>query len=216
MRARLRSVGIVIALAGSAACVWAQAPSSHAERAPRSRPSASVSRPQTWPGASAWTLPSGLPSVRPTPSSRAGRSMSELAEAVRRGGVRPEEIRARLSELTTTRAARRDARLAELHARHGTATLNDPAVREEMRVHARRMALLHRAQIVAASDLAEPKRSQTLARISALTAKEERRHDSRLVALRSRVPKLAGAAASASAGLSGNPADVAAPKASAR
>jgi hypothetical protein len=142
--------------------------------------------------------------------------MPELAEAVRRGGVRPEEIRARLSELATTRTARRDARLAELHARHGTATLNDPAFQEELRVHARRMAFLHRAQIVAAADLVEPKRSQTLARIGALTAKEERRHDARLAALRSRVPKLAGAAASASAVVSGNPADVAAPKASAR
>jgi hypothetical protein len=142
--------------------------------------------------------------------------MSELAEAVRRGGVRPEEIRARLGELATTRTARRDARVAELQARHDTATLNDPAFREELRVHARRMAFLRRAQMVAAADLVEPKRSQTLARINALTAKEERRHQARLASLRSRIPKLAGAAGSVSPGAPSDPAGPGAPKASAR
>lgn len=218
MRARLRSIGIVLALAGSAACVWAQAPSSRAERAPRARPSASVPRPPGWPAPSAWTLPSGLASARPAPSGRSGRSLSELAEAVRRGVVRPDEIRTRLGELAATRSARRDARLAELKARHGADTLEDPGFREELRIHARRMAFLHRAQIVAAADLAEPKRAQTLARIHALTGKEERRHDARLAALRSRIPKqgVAAASASAAAPATGTPGDVAAPKASAR
>lgn len=128
----------------------------------------------------------------------------------------PEAVRAKLSELKATRNARRDARVAQLQARHGAA-IEDPAFRAELRVHARRMALLHRAQLVAAAELAEPKRSQTLERISTLTAKEERRHGSRLEALRTRKPNTALAAASASAGTSAaaTAAALSAPKASA-
>jgi hypothetical protein len=127
----------------------------------------------------------------------------------------PDEIRAKLSELKATRDGRRDARVSELRARYGAAT-EDPAFRAELRVHARRMAFLHRAQLVAATELAEPKRSRTLARISGLTAKEQRRHGSRMEALSARNPEAALAAASASAGppTTGTAAAVAAPKAS--
>jgi len=217
MKHRIRSLGIIAGFAGWAACVWAQEPSSRPERAPRPRPSAGAPLPSGWPAPSAWTLPSGAPSAWPLPSGRAGRNLAELAEAMRRGTLRRDEVRAKLGELGNTRKARREARVAELSARYGDAALADPALREELRVHARRMAFLHRAQMVAAMDLAEPKRTQTLARISALSAKEERRHGSRVEAIRRAAPSGSAVASSATAVASstGSAAAIAVPKASA-
>lgn len=183
MRPRLRAVAIVIALAACAASVWAQAPSSEPERTPRSRPSAGAGLPSAFRVPSAWALPSGLPSAWPVPSSRAGRSLAELAEAARLGVTKREDVSKKLRELMATRTARRAARVAELGARFNHATIDDPAFREELRVHSRRMAFLHRAELVAALELAEPKRTQTLERIRALTAKEERRHAARVETL---------------------------------
>jgi hypothetical protein len=212
MKHRIRSLGIIAGFAGWAACVWAQEPSSRPERAPRPRPSAGATLPSGWPTPSAWKLPSSVPSAWPLPSGRPGRGLADLAEAMRRGSLRRDELRTKLGELGATRKARREARVAELSTRFGDAALADPALREELRVHARRMAFLHRAEMVAAMDLAEPKRAQTLA----LTAKEERRHGARVDAIRRAAPSgSALASATAIASSTGSAAAIAVPKASA-
>jgi hypothetical protein len=105
-----------------------------------------------------------------------------------------ETIKKRLAELMETHKARREARLAALRAKYSAGELGMPALMMELRHHARRMAFLNRARLIAENELEEPKRAKVLARIDKLIEKENERHERHVTRL-----KNPGAAPSASA-----------------
>ncbi|HTQ05442.1 MAG TPA: hypothetical protein VMI54_16375 [Polyangiaceae bacterium] len=101
----------------------------------------------------------------------------DLAEQFRKRRPKPAELQAKLSELRASAGARRDAHRAELRSEFGDAALARKDFQAELGKHARRLAFLSRAKLVATTELDEPKRSATLTRIDQLLAKENTRHD---------------------------------------
>lgn len=99
----------------------------------------------------------------------------------------------KMEEHRKDRADRRREHRKALMAKWGQ-SVNVPAVREEFRLHARRMAMLHRAK-----ELAEAmENKKALDRITKLTTLEEGRHDRKLAELVKNAPgSQQGAAAAA-------------------
>ncbi len=113
---------------------------------------------------------------------------AEIAEAFRKHRPSPEELKSAMTAARENAKARREARMLEVRQRYGADALARREVFEELRVHARRMAFLNRAKLVATTELEEPKRAKALARIDKLTAIEQARHDARIAKLRSGSP----------------------------
>jgi hypothetical protein len=119
------------------------------------------------------------PRAAPSGSSQWSRSgQEELAESFRHHRPKPDEVEAKLRELRATAEVRRDAHRALLRTQFTSATLERQDLRDELAKHARRVAFLNRAKLVATTELDEPTRGAALARIDRLTAKEEARHAS--------------------------------------
>lgn len=91
-------------------------------------------------------------------------------------GDRP-SLHQRMMDRRATFKARRDAHVGKLRARFSELHLKDEALRNELRRHARSMAFLTRARLVAEEELSDPKKSKVLKRIEVLLAKEQARHD---------------------------------------
>jgi hypothetical protein len=104
-----------------------------------------------------------------------------------------------MSAARESRKERHEAHVADIERRFPRSALMQPEVLAELRGYARRMAFLNRAKVVATTELEEPKRSATIARIEALTAAEQARHERRLAALRAKTGPAASGAAVASA-----------------
>lgn len=131
---------------------------------PRATPTISLPRPpKVTPGPETKGNPSGVPPKKPevgnpTPPpaipSVEPRSGTPLNEAV---------VKAIVSDLAETRAYRRDAAREEIWKRWGTATRSEP-VRNELRVHGRRLARLHHVLRLAraARDSASAARAENL------------------------------------------------------
>jgi hypothetical protein len=102
-------------------------------------------------------------------------ALHQLSEDLHHGKVDAKDVGQKLSELTRTRAERAASHRQELKARWGRAA-SLPAAHEELRHHARRMAFLDRAAIVAETDASKDKEKLT-ARIAALVEKENDRHE---------------------------------------
>jgi hypothetical protein len=83
----------------------------------------------------------------------------------------------RMMERMATLKERRSARIGQLRARFSELHLQNQALRNELRRHARSVAFLTRARMVAEEELTEPKKAKTLKRIDVLLAKEQARHD---------------------------------------
>jgi hypothetical protein len=106
----------------------------------------------------------------------------ELREALKDGGAgspaahdarkKLEESREKLKE---SRAERRKAKLAELKAKYGD-IVDKPAVRAELRLHAMRMARLHRLERIATAE----GKDDAAKRVQALVTKENARHAKRM------------------------------------
>jgi hypothetical protein len=106
----------------------------------------------------------------------------ELREALKDGGAgspaahdarkKLEESREKLKE---SRTERRKAKLAELKAKYGD-IVDKPAVRAELRLHAMRMAKLHRLERIATAQ----GKDDAAKRVQALVTKENARHDKRM------------------------------------
>jgi hypothetical protein len=94
-------------------------------------------------------------------------------------------MRARMEELRQTRMERRRQHVEAARRRYPPEVLADARVRDEFRIHARRMARLRRAELVAKTELDEPKRGEVLARVKRLMEREDARHDKRIARLRS-------------------------------
>jgi hypothetical protein len=148
-------------------------------------------------------MPGPGPGAGPVPSSSARflrGGQADLAEQFRRRRPKPEELEAKLGELRKTAGERREAHRNELRARFGQA-LGRKDLNAELAKHARRLAFLNRAKVVATSELEEPKRTAALARIDKLLAAENARHDGAVQKLGTPAPSsVASAAAPAPSG----------------
>jgi hypothetical protein len=150
------------------------------------------------------TMPGPGPGPGPVPSGSAHwqqrGGQEDLAEQFRKRRPKPEELQAKLGELRKTAGERRDAHRKELRAEFGQA-LGHKDLQDELAKHARRLAFLNRAKVVATSELDEPKRSAALARIDKLLATENTRHDGAVQKLKTTAPSgLASAAPAAPSG----------------
>jgi hypothetical protein len=136
-------------------------------------------------------------------------SQGDLADQFRRRRPKPEEAQARIGELRQTLAARRQAHREFIRAEFGGAAVSNPDLVAELKKHARRVAFLNRAKLVATTELDEPKRTTTLARIDKLITQEQSRHDAVIQKLKAAPAP----SASALAATSGAPAAASAPPA---
>ncbi len=102
-------------------------------------------------------------------------AMRALIEDLKQGKLKKAELKDHLAKLRDNMAERRKQHQGELKARWG-ATLAMPAVREELQHHARRLARLNRALLLAQSELTKDK-DKVVERIQKLLDKEQERHD---------------------------------------
>jgi hypothetical protein len=110
--------------------------------------------------------------------------VSALVKQLRAGEITRGEFEAKFKELRKTAKERRKARLEEVRSRFDAAVLKAAPVKEEFRVHARRMAFLNRAQVVAQTELTGDKQKKTLARIDKLIELENERHEKALAKIK--------------------------------
>jgi hypothetical protein len=128
--------------------------------------------------------------------------MHALIKSLRSGEITKADFEAKLKELKTNAKERRKARHDELRGRFTKEALRGDAFRAEFKTHARRMAFLNRAQVVAQTELTGDKQKKALARIDKLLELESKRHDEKLEKLKygdTAPPGSALAAASAAA-----------------
>jgi hypothetical protein len=104
---------------------------------------------------------------------KVGRSAAEMMKSARERMMKmPPAERAALRERhKQARAQRRDAMIAGVRSRWG-ATLESPEAQAELRLHAERMARLHRMQVLAEDHGKEA----LLDRVFALMKREQQRH----------------------------------------
>jgi hypothetical protein len=102
-------------------------------------------------------------------------ALRELYQDLKDGKLKKEELKGKLAQLQDTRSERRKEHRQELGKRWGS-TLALPPARNELELHARRMAFLDRALVLAQGDT-KPDKDKTIDRISKLIDKENARHD---------------------------------------
>lgn len=132
-------------------------------------------------------LPSGSAGARrgpphPLPSGSTA-PWRGLGDAAHGRGPNAAKLRAKLEALRASGPARRAAHIAVLQRRFGQAALGSAPLRQELATHARRMAFLKRARLVATTELEESKRDSAVARIDKLVTLEQERHERRLAEL---------------------------------
>jgi hypothetical protein len=130
-------------------------------------------------------------------------AMSELREEMKAGKLTKEELKAKLAALHESAGDRGKAHRQELSKRWG-GTLANPSAVEELKHHARRMAFLNRAMLLAQTEVKQDKDKLT-DRISKLIDKENARHEQAMARLQA-APAPAAAAAAASAAPAAAPA----------
>ncbi len=102
------------------------------------------------------------------------RAWRELHDELKSGKLKKDEIKEKLAKLQETSETRAKDHRRALSERWGYA-LASPAVREELKQHARRVAFLNRAMVLAES---EPKdKAKRTERITKLLDKENERHE---------------------------------------
>ncbi|HKY36215.1 MAG TPA: hypothetical protein VJN18_09770 [Polyangiaceae bacterium] len=124
-------------------------------------------------------------------------ALRALIEDLQQGRVKKAELKEHLAKLRDNMAERRKQHQVELKARWG-ATLAMPPVREELQHHARRMARLNRAMLLAQTELTKDK-DKVVERIQKLIDKEQQRHDRAMERFKSMPNTPAASAASAAA-----------------
>lgn len=110
--------------------------------------------------------------------------VATLVKQLRAGEITRAEFEAKFKELRKTAKERRKAHLAEVRKRFDATVLRAAPFKEEFRNHARRMAFLNRAQVVAQTELTGDKQKKTLARIDKLIELENERHDRALAKIK--------------------------------
>lgn len=127
---------------------------------------------------------------------RSRKLSGEIAEQLRSGNPRPEELKKQLEELRLLRNDRRNEQRASLRQRWGESA-HKPDVKDELERHARRLARLQRLEVIAATERTGDQRKRLIARIEQLRTLEDKRHEQ---AMKKLAPEAsAGPEASASA-----------------
>jgi hypothetical protein len=173
-----------LAISGLVVSAFAQAPSSSARHGkPFGAPPGGSAGPHGKPGHAhdaAAAAPSG--SVAPAASGHPGGPPDRPA------------LHQKMMERMATFKARREAHVGELRSRFSELHLKNEALRNELRRHARSVAFLTRARLVAEAELTEPKKAKVLKRIDVLLAKEAARHDRHVAKFTSTGPSASGSA----------------------
>jgi hypothetical protein len=140
----------------------------------------------------------GAPGLRGGPMQGRFRSgLQALHQELKEGKIKKEELKDRVAKLRETAAERRKEHREALKSRWGAALAQAPA-REELRHHARRMAFLNRALLVAQTEVKKDK-DKLIERIEKLIEKETARHEKAMARFSSASPSAPAAAAAAPA-----------------
>jgi hypothetical protein len=142
--------------------------------------------------------PSGAPSGARPPHAHAHRGFRGLGFEFSHGKMTKPELEKRIAEMRANKVERRKEHREGLRHRWGVALMH-PAVREELRHHARREAFLSRALFLAQTQAAPKDKDKLIARIEKLIEKEDARHDRAMERLKSMPPPPASAASAAAA-----------------
>ena len=124
-------------------------------------------------------------------------AMRELHDELKAGKIKKEDLKDRLAKLHETAGERGKQHRQELNKRWGGA-LAQPSAVEELKHHARRMAWLNRAMVVAETEAKDKDRTKLTERISKLIDKENDRHERAMEKLKS-MPATPAASAAPSA-----------------
>jgi hypothetical protein len=122
-------------------------------------------------------------------------AFQQLLADLRDGKIKREDVKERLAKLRENMAERRAEHQGELKARWGR-SLVLPAAREELRLHAQRMARLHRAAFLAETEVTQNK-DKLIERINKLIEKEQTRHERAMERFKDTAASAPSAAASA-------------------
>jgi hypothetical protein len=122
-------------------------------------------------------------------------AMRELHDDLKAGKLKKEEVKDRLAKLRESSGERGKQHRRELSKRWGGA-LAQPSAVEELKHHARRMAWLNRAMVVAETEAKD--KAKVTERISKLIDKENDRHERAMEKLKS-MPTTPGASAAPAA-----------------
>jgi hypothetical protein len=114
---------------------------------------------------------------------RGAHGMREMLDELKAGKLKKADVKARLAELEQRRDERTKEHREELKARFGS-TLATPSAREELEHHARRMARLDRALVLAETEVTKD-RDKLKERIQKLIDKENTRHEQAMQRLKS-------------------------------
>jgi|GEM_PF-1378917 len=135
-------------------------------------------------------------------------AMRELHDELKAGKIKKEDLKDRLAKLHETAGERGKQHRQELSKRWG-GTLAQPSAVEELKHHARRMAFLDRAMVLAETEAKD--KAKLTERISKLIDKENDRHERAMERLKSMPPTPAAPASAAPSAMA--PAAPAAPAA---
>ena len=124
-----------------------------------------------------------------------GRAFRALIDDLKSGKIKKGELKDHLGKLRGNAAERRAQHQGELKARWGS-VLAMPPVREELEHHARRMARLNRALLLAETEVTKDK-DKLVERIQKLIDKEQERHDKAMARFKSAPTTPAASAAAA-------------------
>jgi hypothetical protein len=129
------------------------------------------------------------------PGGRFHGAMHQLREDLKAGKLKKEELKDKLAKLRESVGERGKEHRQALGKRWGSA-LALPAAREELKHHARRMAFLERAMVLAQTEAKDKEKDKLIERITKLIDKEEERHERAMERFKS-MPTAPGASASA-------------------
>jgi hypothetical protein len=103
-------------------------------------------------------------------------ALGDLREDLKSGKITKQELKDRLAKLKETLPDRRREHREAIKRRWG-ATLAQPAVKNELTIHARRLAQLNRALLLAESERQGKDKDKLVDRIEKLIDKENERHE---------------------------------------
>lgn len=119
--------------------------------------------------------------------------LRQLHEEMKAGKLTKDQLKEKLAKLRESAGERGKQHRQELSRRWGN-TLNLPSAREELKNHARRLAFLERAMVIAESEAKD--KDKLTARISKLIDKENERHTRAMERFASAPPAASGAPSS--------------------
>jgi hypothetical protein len=121
-------------------------------------------------------------------------AMRALREGIKDGSIKKDELKARLEQLRESEQQRRKEHQQMVKQRWGKALALSPA-KEELRLHAKRSAMLDRALVVAQTEAKPTDQAKLAQRIEMLIDKENARHERTMMRLSSMGAAPSGASA---------------------